>query len=73
MKLTFTSDYCRYNCLPSNLPRETVIQAPPGHVLTAHLPPTSKPNSKLMTTNITPLTTLQKEYRSPYVKDFPDE
>jgi hypothetical protein len=51
----------------------TVIQALPGHVPTAHLPPTSKPSSKLMTTNITPLTTLQKEYRSLYVEDFPDE
>ena len=26
-----------------------------------------------MTTNITPLTTLQKEYPSPHVEDFPDE
>ena len=59
--------------MPPNLPRETVIQAPPGHVQTAYLPPTPKPSSKLMTINIIPPTTLQKEYRSPYVEDFPDE
>ena len=73
LKLTFTSNYCRHYCLPPNLPRETVIQAPPGHVQTAYLPPTPKPSSKLMTTNTIPPITLQKEYRSPYVEDFPDE
>ena len=73
LKLTFTSDYCRHNCLPPNLPRETVIQAPPGHVLTAYPPLTLKPSSKLMTTNTIPSTTLPKKYQPPYVEDFPDE
>ena len=73
LKLTFTSNYCRHNCLPPNLPRETVIQAPPGHVQIVYLLPTPKPSSKLMTTNIIPPTTQQKEYRSLYVKDFPDK
>ena len=39
LKLTFTSDYCRYNCLPPNIPRDAVVRAPPGHTSRGYRPP----------------------------------
>jgi hypothetical protein len=67
LKLTFTSDHCYNTCLPPNLPREIVIQAP-SELTTSAISSPPPAHNRLAISHVE----LLRRYRPPSVEDCPN-